>query len=93
LLTVWLDEDYGLGPDFDKLLAQRLEREFANEFASATERLDREPLYERLVEIIRDCRKTKTPSRTGSLSNPGPESVASNETESATLSETRHGQE
>jgi hypothetical protein len=87
-----LDEDYGLGPDFDKMLAQRLEKEFANEFARATERLDRVSLYERLVDIIRDCRKKKTSGGSDPSPTSRPGSVVSNEPESVASTDSQQNQ-
>lgn len=51
------DEEYGLGPGFDNVLARRLAQEFADELAGKIDETKRETLQERLLGVIRECKR------------------------------------
>ena len=51
------DEEYGLGPSFDNVLARRIVQEFADEFTGTIDNTRRETLQGRLLGVIRDCKR------------------------------------
>lgn len=54
-----VDDEYGLGQDFDRLLAQQLERKLS-ELSRLVSEENHTELHEALVEIIRECRTMAT---------------------------------